>query len=89
MSMDEQFAEMKRFQDALIAFNEQLKTSMTDLESQHANVSPYWQDEMRRAYDSVWEPFHQTMKHYIASESRGYVEFLAVKLHTLARYLGG
>lgn len=89
MSMDEQFAQMRVFHKTLIGFNEQLKSSFADLETQHENVSPYWQDEMRRRYDQVWEPFKQTMKHYIASEGPGYVEFLTIKLRALRRYLHG
>ena len=89
MGMDEQFAQMQNFHKTLISFNEQLKHSFADLEAQHENVSPHWQDEMRRRYDQVWEPFKQTMKHYIVSEGPRYVEFLTIKLHALRRYLQG
>lgn len=89
MSMDEQYEQMQRFQRALIHFNEQLHESVKDLERNHERVSPHWQDEMRRKYDAVWGPFERTMKHYLNSESRGYVEFLSIKLHNLGRYLRG
>jgi uncharacterized protein YukE len=89
MSMDETYIEMQNFERTLRAFNEQLKASLNELEAQHENVSPHWQDEMRRHYDSVWGPFLQTMKHYVASEGPGYVEFLNIKIHALRRYLQG
>jgi uncharacterized protein YukE len=89
MSMDEQYAQMQNFQRALIAFNEHLRASLAELQTQHDNVSPHWQDEMRKHYDSVWGPFQETMKHYVASEGPGYVEFLSIKLHALGRYLQG
>ena len=60
-----------------------------NLEAQHENVSPHWQDEMRRHYDAVWGPFLETMKHYVASEGPSYVEFLNIKIHALGRYLYG
>jgi len=89
MSMDEQYTQMQYFQRALINFNEHLHASLAELQAQHDNVSPHWQDEMRRHYDAVWEPFQETMKHYAASEGPGYVEFLTIKLHALGRYLQG
>jgi len=88
MSMDEQYAEMQNFERALKAFNERLKGSMSALASQHEQVSPHWQDAMRRRYDSVWGPFHQTMAHYVKVEGPGYVEFLNIKLHAMGRYFG-
>ncbi|MBK9926325.1 MAG: hypothetical protein IPP66_13675 [Anaerolineales bacterium] len=89
MSMDEQYAQMQNFQRALIGFNENLSASLSELQAQHDNVSPHWQDEMRKHYDSVWGPFQETMKHYVASEGPGFVEFLTIKLHALGRYLQG
>lgn len=89
MSMDEQFAQMQNFERTLRAFNEHLTASMNELQTQHDNVSPYWQDEMRRNYDSVWGPFQETMKHYIASEGPGYIEFLNIKIKALWGYLYG
>jgi uncharacterized protein YukE len=89
MSMDEQYAQMQNFERTLREFNEHLNASMTELQAQHDNVSPHWQDEMRKNYDSVWGPFRETMKHYVASEGPGYVEFLNVKLQALRRYLYG
>lgn len=89
MSIDEQYAQMQRFQRALVAFNEHLRESVVDLEAQHENVSPLWQDEMRRLYDSVWDPFREMIKHYIKVEGPGYVEFLSVKVRALERYFYG
>lgn len=89
MSMDEQYAQMQHFQKQLIVFNEELRSSLTELQSQHDKVSPYWQDEMRKHYDAIWEPFLEMMKHYSATEGPGYVEFLSIKLYALRRYLQG
>ncbi|MBX2998823.1 MAG: hypothetical protein KF893_09965 [Caldilineaceae bacterium] len=88
-NMDEQYAQMRIFRDGLIGFNERLKASMHDLQARHDHISPHWQDEMRKEYDSQWEPLQDVMKRYIGHESRSYVEFLSIKLHALERYLRG
>ncbi len=89
MSMDETYVQMQRFERELRAFNEHLKSSLNELETQHDHVSPHWQDEMRKQYDSVWGPFLETMKHYVNSEGPNYIEFLNIKLRALRRYLQG
>lgn len=89
MSMDDTYVQMQNFERNLRSFNEHLKSSLNELQAQHDNVSPHWQDEMRKHYDSVWGPFLETMKHYVASEGPSYVEFLNIKLHALRRYLQG
>jgi hypothetical protein len=87
--MDEQFEQMRTFTHQLIEFNARLKASVRDLKEKHNQVSPLWQDEMRRYYDAVWEPFEETMDHYLAVEAPNYVEFLEIKLHALRGYLFG
>jgi hypothetical protein len=89
MSMDDQFIQMQNFHRALVSFNEHLHSTVADLESRHEYVSPYWQDEMRKHYDSIWGPFEAAMKRYIHSEGPNYAEFLTIKLQTLRRYLQG
>jgi uncharacterized protein YukE len=89
MSMDEQYAEMRRFTDALNGFNRHLKESMRDLRAQHEHVNPYWQDEMRRTYDSHWEPLNQQMKLYLEREGPAYLDFLHSKIRSLEAYLYG
>lgn len=89
MSMDDQYREMVNFRKALTEFNMRLGASMRDLQERHDNVSPHWQDEMRRHYDAQWKPLHETMSFYVAVEGRSYVEFLSVKLNALERYLCG
>jgi uncharacterized protein YukE len=89
MSMDDTYVQMQKFEQNLSSFNQSLKASLDDLQAQHDHVSPMWQDEMRRHYDAVWGPFLETMKHYVASEGPGYVEFLNIKLYALGRYLRG
>jgi uncharacterized protein YukE len=87
--MDVQYEQMKRFQQALIAFNESLRASMRDLEREHDRVSPHWQDQMRAQYDALWEHFSQTIKHYCVVEGPSTVGFLAIKIHATERYLNG
>lgn len=89
MSMDETFVQMVNFERTLRAFNEHLKSSLNELQTQHDNVSPHWRDEMRKHYDSTWGPFLETMKHYVESEGPDYVEFLNIKLVALGGYLHG
>lgn len=89
MSMDEQYAMMMQFERSLSDFNASLRMSLSELESAHANVSPHWQDEMRRQYDALWGTFLETMKHYDRSEGPSYVEFLNIKIHALRRFLYG
>lgn len=89
MSMDETYVQMQNFERTLRAFNDRLKSSLNELESQHENVSPHWQDEMRRQYDAIWGPFLETMKNYVNKEGPEYVEFLNIKLYALGRYLHG
>lgn len=89
MSMDEQYAEMRRFSDALNRFNQHLKNSMKDLEAQHDYVNPHWQDTMRQTYDLHWEPLDQQMKYYLDREGPAYLEFLKHKIRSLEGYLYG
>jgi hypothetical protein len=89
MSMDDTYVQMQNFERNLRTFNEHLKSSLNELQVQHDNVSPHWQDEMRKLYDTIWGPFLETMKRYVASEGPSYVEFLNIKLQALRRYLQG
>lgn len=89
MSMDDQYEQMLRFTRALEQFNDNLNTSVRDLEEKHAAVSPLWQDEMRQDYDREWEPLHERMVNYARIEAQRYVEFLHAKARLLERYLRG
>lgn len=89
MSMDDTFQQLQHFKSALENFNEQLRNSMNDLESKHSHVSPHWQDQMRKDYDALWEPLHETMVHYINKQGPAYEQFLSEKLRALGRYLNG
>jgi len=89
MSMDEQYEQMRRFAQALDKFNEQLSATARELQAKHDYVSPFWQDEMRRAYDAEWLPLSERMNLYNAVEGRQYMEFLTVKIRLLERYLRG
>lgn len=89
MSMDKQYEQMKQFHAALAAFNEHLSHSMRDLTKQHEEVSPLWQDEMRRMYDSHWKPLDHTMHRYLQKQGPAYLAFLQKKLRYMERYLYG
>lgn len=89
MGMDDQYIEMKRFIADLVSFNQALGASMQQLETDYDAVSPLWQDEMRRLFDERWQPFQETMSHYLAHEGRDFVEFLSIRAHHLERYLNG
>lgn len=89
MSMDEQYAQMQQFHRALCQFNDHLAVSMQDLISQHDQVSPYWQDEMRRMYDAHWNPLDQAMRNYLLREGPAFTAFLTRKLRYLEGYLYG
>lgn len=89
MSMDDTFREMQRFNAELRKFNEQLQGSMRDLQNHHDQVSPIWQDEMRKEYDSQWQEFDDMMKRYLTREGPNYVQFLDKKIGDLSRYLYG
>ncbi len=89
MSMDNQYEQMKQFHAALATFNEHLRHSMRDLTQQHQQVSPLWQDEMRRMYDRHWNPLDQTMRRYLQKQGPAYLEFLGKKLRYLEGFLYG
>lgn len=89
MSMDEQYAQMRRFKDELVNFNERLRASMQDLKGQHEAVNPYWRDEMRHTYDTHWEPLDEQMRNYLEREGPAYVDFLNNKIRALGAYLYG
>jgi len=89
MSMNDTFREMQNFHRELVRFNENLRASMNDLQNNHDQVSPLWQDDMRQEYDAQWREFDETMKNYLKREAPAYSQFLSKKLQALSRYLGG
>jgi len=86
--MNDTFREMRNFHTELQRFNDQLQGSMNDLQTNHDHVSPIWQDDMRKEYDSQWQKFDEEMKTYLSREGPAYVQFLDQKLQALARFLG-
>lgn len=88
MSMDDQFRELKFFQEALIQFNERLENGMRELEKRHESVSPFWQDAFRREYEAVWQPLGEGLHNYLTREGPTYVTFLNDKINALGRFLG-
>ncbi len=89
MSMDTQYTEMKQFYIALATFNNHLNNSMRDLAKIHEDVSPLWQDEMRRMYDHHWAPLDHTIQRYLQKQGPEYLGFLQRKLRSMERYLYG
>ena len=87
MSLNDTFREMKNFHNELSRFNENLRSSMSDLHKNHDQVSPLWQDDMRKEYDSQWREFDEMMKNYTNREGPAYVQSLDQKLKALAGYL--
>lgn len=87
MSLDDTFVQMGHFARELELFNQHLKVSMQDLQTNHDRVSPLWQDAMRREHDAQWREFDEMIKNYLARESKEYEEFLASKLRSLHGYL--
>ena len=89
MSMDEQYREMRRFADELTRFNTHLRDSMRDLKMQHERVDSHWRDEMRRTYDTHWDPLNELMQNYLEREGPIYTNFLRAKIRALEGYLYG
>jgi len=90
--MDDLLEAMQHFERSLVAFNERLRDSMTDLEKHHDIVDPHWDastDTMRRQYDAEWNPLDAMMRHYLRVEGPSYVEFLNIKLHAIRGFLYG
>ena len=87
--IEETFHSMQDFRLLLSQFNDSLRTSVMDLERQHDSVSPLWQDQWRKDYDMIWQPFEETMKHYLNSGGPNYIEFLDHKSDAMRRYLFG
>lgn len=85
--MDAQYEALKRFRQDLIDFDDRLRASVAELEDCLEQVSPLWQDEMRRSFDQLWAPFRTDILHFARSEGPGYVEFITLKMHQTAKYL--
>jgi uncharacterized protein YukE len=89
MSLDDTFRQMQKFHSSLSRFNDLLLASMRELQANHDKVSPFWQDEMRREYDSQWQEFDEMIKQYLSRTAPNYVQFLDAKLRDLGKYLHG
>jgi hypothetical protein len=87
--IEETYYSMLNFRQLLIQFNDSLRSSVMDLEKQHDNVSPLWQDQWRKDYDMIWLPFQDTMQRYLSTGGPNYIEFLNFKSEAMRRYLFG
>jgi uncharacterized protein YukE len=83
--MNDTFREMKNFHDELRRFNQNLQSSMNDLQNNHDQVSPLWQDDMRKEYDAQWREFDEMMKNYLNREAPAYTQFLDKKLKSFSQ----
>jgi hypothetical protein len=87
--MDEQLAQMERFQGDLRTFNERLSAAARELLAAHERLSPLWDDSFRREYDALYLPFAERLDRYRAREAPAFEQFLAEKSAALRRYLFG
>ena len=89
MSMDEQLEQMKIFTTQLTVFNRNLTSELNSLARCHEQVSPYWQDSMRKQHDAVWLHLHENVVDYLKREAPAYEDFLIRKIRHLEEYLNG
>jgi len=89
MSLDEQYEQMIIFEAELAVFTRNLQSELASLAQCHEQVSPHWQDAMRKNYDAIWLPFHEKMIDYLKREAPAYLKFLHSKIQHLKEYLHG
>jgi hypothetical protein len=88
-SMDDVYRELLIFNDELTQFNEHLTVQLKDLSHCHDIVSPLWQDEMRKTYDSIYRHLSEVIQRYATREGPDYTRFLDEKVMLAKRYLYG
>lgn len=87
--MDDAFNNLQQFQRNLETFNDRLRSSFEDLNKNHENVNPHWQDSMRKDYDMHWVNLNDKMKQYVNVDGTNYTDVLRHKVSILRRYLYG
>jgi len=87
--MDEQFRQMLVFRNTLEHFNGLVRASLADLGRHNDMVSPVWQDEMRKEYETHYADLREQIQRYDAIQAPAYLDFLAEKLEALEKYLHG
>ncbi len=76
------------FLEKLEDFNNLVRiTFETDVEQSHDKVSPMWQDDMRREYDTIWQPLKEQMEDYIRIIGPSHVETIRPRMEALLEYL--
>lgn len=89
-NMDEVEIALNRFSESLTRFNQVIRQSYSqDLKRSHDQVSPLWQDQMRKNYDQTWRPLEEELNNYIKNVSPRYVDTLLVRIKALKAYLRG
>ena len=89
MSMDDVYIRAKELSQALEQFNDHLRANMAAVDLSHANVSPLWDDMMRREYDLKWVPLKEEMNKYTQQIGPQYMDLLIQRLKHLNSYLHG
>ena len=89
MSMDDIHQRAEALEKGLSRFNDRLRAAFAGVERSHQNVSPLWQDAMRREYDKAWKPLQEEMIAYNRTIGPKYVDLLINRLRHLKSYLYG
>ena len=89
MSMDDVEVRVRAVEEGLTNFNDALRVAFDEVMHSHGNVSPLWDDEMRREYDLKWKPLEDNMHEYVERIGPNYVEFVIARLQHLQNYLHG
>ena len=89
MSMDDVHEQVRALTQELEAFNGGLRGTFNAVKDSHANVSPLWDDTMRREYDQTWLPLDEAMQDYVQRVGPQYVDLLIERLRHLEAYLHG
>ncbi|NES70410.1 MAG: hypothetical protein F6K24_36950 [Okeania sp. SIO2D1] len=87
--MDDQFLQLKNFQQTLEQFNDRISASWKEVETAYEDLDPHWEDENHRKHEQLWLPVQEQMKNYLNRQSPVYTDFLNHKLQVLERYLNG
>jgi uncharacterized protein YukE len=88
-SLDDVFEQMRLFDQALRAFNEEVRTTAGSLARTHDEVRGLWQDEAGTQYQQAYEPLAELLDSYLKVEAPRLEGFLEKKVQQLERYLHG
>lgn len=89
MSLDDVYERARALESRLSAFHDSLRMAFDQVMHAHAQVSPYWDDSMRREYDQQWVPLAEAMEDFTHSVGPRYVELLTERMRHLQAFLHG